>query len=251
MKKLVLISFILLGFFCGCSKERVSGSREVVINIGGVSSGSMTKTDTDNVAALLRATAPTSVPTLSLKSTTNTARSYEVTPGKAINLPYDTYTVTGRHVPAKKGDTFRGVVYNEPRYSVSATIEVVPDKGEYEVSAMYECFAVVIDWATTKKYTLVGKDTNVADFTLFVGSGDLGVAYIFVNSEWGEIANRVTAYPTDEAEHEATEYRLVTNRNYEGYFMEYGKWYCFAPAAVETESGSLSVKLPEWEAGTL
>ena len=249
MKRILFLMLFLSALFVGCRKDSTIGYREVIINIGGVQSGYMTKTDATNVLALLNSTAPTGVPTLSLQSTTNNKRSYEVTPGTPINLPYDTYTVTGRYVPAKKGDTIRGAVYGEPRYSISSTIEVVPDKGEYEVSAIYECFALVIDWATTKKYTHIGKDMNVTDFTLFTGSGDLGVAYIFVSSEWGDYANKITAYPTDEAEHEATEYRLVTNRNYDGYFVEYGKWYCFAPAAVETESGSLSVKLPEWEAG--
>lgn len=252
MIKRIFISLVaVMLVITGCKKDSTVGSREIVITIGGVQSGYMTKTDAANVLALLNSTAPTGVPTLSLQSTTNNKRSYEVTPGTPINLPYDTYTVTGRYVPAKKGDTIRGAVYGEPRYSVSSTIEVVPDKGEYEVSATYECFALVIDWATTKKYTHVGKDMNVADFTLFTGSGDLGVAYIFVSSEWGDYANKITAFPTDEAEHEATEYRLVTNRNYDGYFVEYGKWYCFAPAAVATESGSLSIKLPEWSAGTL
>ena len=250
MKRILFLTLFLSALFAGCRKDSTIGYREVVINIGGVQSGYMTKTDATNVLALLNSTAPTGAPTLSLQSTTNNKRSYEVIPGTPINLPYDTYTVSGRYVPAKKGDTFRGAVYGEPRYSVSSTIEVVPDKGEYEVSAIYECFALVIDWATTKKYTHVGKDMNVADFTLFTGSGDLGVAYIFVSSEWGDYANKITAYPTDEAEHEATEYRLVTNRNYDGYFVEYGKWYCFAPAAVATESGSLSVKLPEWDSGS-
>lgn len=249
--KRTLLFLTILATLLGCSKDRSIGYREVTITIGNVLSGDITKTDADNVAAILRTTAPSGVPTLTLQSTTNTKRSYEVTPGIPVNLPYDVYNVSGRYVPSKVGDTFRGSVYHEPRYNVSSTIEIIPDKDEYEVPATYECFALVIDWATTVKYTHVGKDTNVADFTYFAGSGDLGVAYIFVSSEWNEMANRITAYPVDEAEHEPTEYRLVTNRNYNGYYVENGKWYAFAPAAVETESGVLGVKLPEWVAGTL
>lgn len=248
-KAFIVFGIFSILFLVGCKKEPIPRSGNVIINIGGVESGNITKTDADNVSAILRTTAPSSVPVLTLQSTTNDKRSYEVTPGVPVSLPYDTYSVSGRYTPTKVGETFRGAVYHEPRYNVSATIEVIPDKEEYEVPATYECFALIIDWATTRRYTHVGKDTNVADFTLFSGSGDLGVAYIFVSSEWNEMANRITAYPTDEAEHEPTEYRLVTNRNYDGYYIEYGKWYCFAPAAVETESGTLGIKLPEWTSG--
>lgn len=248
----IAVLAVALGICASCGKvDQPAGCGTVTINIGGVLTGEITKTDADAVAAVLRSTAPSGVASLTLQSTTNSKRSYQVTPGVPINLPYDIYTVTGRYTPAKVGDTFRGVVYHEPRYNVSATIEVIPDKDEYEVPATYECFALIIDWATTLRYTHVGKDTNVADFTFFAGSGDLGVAYIFISSEWGEMANKITAYPVDEAEHEATEYRLVSNRNYAGHYIEYGKWYALSPAAVETEAGALGVRLPDWIAGTL
>lgn len=237
---------------CGEANPDQPQGGEVLITIGGVASGDLaTKTDGDAVATIIKTTAPTGTPTLSLQSTTNAARSYTVTPGVPVNLPYDTYTVTGRYVPSKRGDTMRGAVYAEPRYKVAATIEVVPDKGEYSVPAEYECFALVIDYATTKRYTHLTSNMDTVDFTLFATSGDMGIAYIFVSSEWGQYRNRITAYPTDEAEHEATEYALVTNRNYDGYYVQNGKWYCFSPAAVETESGALGIELPEWEAGQL
>lgn len=250
----IIAATVALGLIAGGCGEAQYDQPEgrVVIRVGGVSSGYLpTKTDAGAAAAIIATTAPTGTPTLTLQSTSNAARSYEVRPGVPVSLPYDTYTVAGRYVPTKKGDTLRGAVYGEPRYRVSATIEVVPDKGEYEVPAEYECFALLIDYATTRRYTHLTANLDPTDFTMFTTSGDMGIAYIYVSSEWAQYRNRITAYPTDEAEHEPTEYALVTNRNYDGYYVENGKWYCFSPAHVATESGALGVVLPEWEAGQL
>ena len=45
--------------------------------------------------------------------------------------------------------------------------------------------------------------------------------------------------------------QFVTNRNYDGIYVENGKWYCLNPESVATTSGDLSINYPKWAEGSI
>lgn len=43
---------------------------------------------------------------------------------------------------------------------------------------------------------------------------------------------------------------LVTDKNYTGIFIEYGKWYAFSTSSVDDTSGSIGINYPGWSEGS-
>jgi hypothetical protein len=132
---------------------------------------------------------------------------------------------------------------------VDETINVTNLQRDYSVTAAYKCWCLVIDATETKKYQHKGYSYDMEDFNLFTWSGDIGVA--FINGTWTDSPYAITAFPKVELGHEPKTYKVVTDRNYEGVYVEDGKWYLFGAAEVEDASGAISISFPEWGQGTI
>lgn len=246
MKRLMTILLTLL--VMGCGKE--AQMQTISIGFSGITSGQMTKEVAQSgVSELISSTFPTSGLTFTLTSTTQSTRVYSVGLGEEVTVPIDEYKVTASFKPQEKGKTFKnGSIYAQPKFSVNETITVTNLQSEYEVAAIYGCWALVIDPSETKKYQHMGYSYSMEDFTYFVYSGDLGIA--FISGTWTTDPYKILAVAKEPVGHEDKEYRIVTDKNYDGVFVENGKWYCFGAAEVEDASGALSLRFPEWEQGT-
>lgn len=86
------------------------------------------------------------------------------------------------------------------------------------------------------------------EFTYFYTSGDLGIAFIY-----GSYTNQpytIKACPKENSGYEARSYNLVSDKNYTGILVEYGKWYSFSTSSVDDTSGSIGINYPGWSQGT-
>lgn len=237
MKKwMILLALALVA----CTKIT---EQTITVCISGIETGSMTKVDPFSVFA---ATAPTSIPELTLQSNSISARRYTVSNGEAVSVPLDTYTVTGEYSPNQTGAIQGGKVFLTPPYSVNASITVTEGKDSYTVPAAYTCFALVLDAATTEKYRTRNPSGSYIDLNWMAGDA-VKVAYI--QGQWEFPALPVIVVPKDIANYETTTFGLVTNKDYSGVFVEYGKWYCFGPKGVTTSGGNIGVEIPEWICG--
>lgn len=218
----------------------------VSFNIGGVRSGTLTKSG-DGLEAALAATAPTQTPELTIQSTSVSLRRYTAKPGESITLPVGEYRVTATYTPSVAGDAAGSNIFRQPSYSVDDVVVVTEDNDAYTVDAAYTCFALVIDYSESAKYRHYHGSYGWRDFSYFTGD-TYGVAYIDFAAVWSATPYRITAVPKDAVGHEETQYSLV-NEGTNGVLVEAGKWYLFSPDAVTTTSGALSVALPDWVQG--
>lgn len=241
--RLLLLMFLL----AACTKAEPV-TKTVTFSIGNIRSGELGTKGTP--ASILSVTAPTGTPALTVASTTNKVRTYTATPGTPVSLPCDTYHVTGRYIPTKTADILRGAAYQEPRYRLDAQLTITDGQDSYAVPAQYECFAVIADLAEIDHYTHSDPNASQVEMPYKVSDG-FGVLYVYCNSAWtSSYCYRITAYPTDTAEHEARQYALITSGT-GGVLVENGKWYAFCAAEVDKQSGNIGTSLPEWEAGTI
>ena len=252
MKKTLFNIMAALLIVTGCTKPQgaETGLQSIRIGFSGVGTGSMTKTQQAGISAAIKATFPTDGITFTLTSTKAAERTYSVALGAEVVVPIDEYKVTCNYRPQEKGKTYKnGSVYAQPRFVVDETINVTNLQSDYSVTAVYKCWALVIDATETKKYQHKGYSYDMEDFSLFTWSGDIGVA--FINGTWTDSPYKVTAFPKVELGHEPKTYSIVTDRNYEGTYVQDGKWYMFGAAEVEDASGAISISFPDWEQGTI
>ena len=252
--KLFKVSMLFgLLLFVSCSKKieiQEIPYQEVSISINGVQSGKLTRASASSVLDVIEGLFPSTGITFKLTSTTNSSRVYNIDLGESLSIPLDTYEVTARYRPYVIGNTFKnGDITQSPRFSVQSTITITSAQSNYVVDAIYECWALVIDYTTCSKYRHLGYSYSEEDFTYFATSGNLGVA--FIHGEWTDSPYTITAVPKSIELYEPKTYSFVTNRNYNGIYVENGKWYCLSAANVETTSGELSVNYPEWTEGDL
>ena len=228
-----------------CAETPQPSEQTIILAIGGVQSGEIVKSATD----ILSATAPKGVPTLTLISEDG-QHSYTATAGTPLSVRLGKYTVQGEYVTdALKSIPPFGFAYAEPRYKIASEIEVTEGKTEYEVAAVYDCFALLIDYATTEKYRATNASGNWEDVGCLTRIGDKGVAYIWTPGASAKGACKISAVPTDKETNEETAFDIAWKAGLEGVQLENGKWYLFSAGAAPRESGDIGIDLPEWEAG--
>lgn len=235
----------------GCGREEVFPveEQEVAVYVKGVESGDFTKASGSAVSTLIESLFPASGVTFTLSSTSNPERVYTVDIGKSITIPIDTYSVTAYYRPTSVGNTVKnGYIYKTPRFYVDTVISINKGQKNYTVDATYECWALVIDYTTCSKYEHLGYNYTMEDFTYFYGSGDLGIAFIY--GSWTTQPYTIKSCPKENSGYEARSYNLVTDKNYTGIFIEYGKWYAFSTSSVDDTSGSIGVNYPGWSEGS-
>lgn len=241
MKKVIFLAILAMAF--GCTKSQTE--QAITIHIGGVQSGSLTKA----APAIISATAPTGIPTLTLTSEDG-QRTYQVAPGESVVVRVGTYQVKGEYVPpASRNTPSFGFAYGEPRYHISSTIEVAEGTTSYSVNAAYDCWALIINYADAEKYESTGaSDADYADVECFTRVEDYGIAYVWPGgaSARGKCNLRVT--PADKENYDEAVY-LLRWAGSAGVNIENGRWYMFSAAEAERGSGDIGVNLPEWEAG--
>lgn len=79
-------------------------------------------------------------------------------------------------------------------------------------------------------------------------SGDLGIAFIY--GSWTNQPYTIKACPKEDSGYEAKSYNLVTDKNYTGIYVEYGRWYAFSTSSVDDTEGSINVNYPNWNEGS-
>ena len=246
MKRL-LIAFVAILSLLACSKQEVS-YKTVVFSLPAVQSGSMTKADAVAVSTALSAANPKTMPFITIQSTSVAGRCYKSRVGQSVTLPLDTYTVTGTYAPSTGIAKFLNLrISDEPSYKIEQTITVTEDSSVYELGVIYQCFALVIDSSVSSKYSFINEGGAVAPVTSFVFTDGIGVCF-GVPSVSAPVYS-LTVSPADEVNYEATTYRLGYGSGQGDIMLSYGKWYCFSPGEVTTQSGNLGIAYPEWEAG--
>ena len=151
------------------------------------------------------------------------------------------YTLSGNTVK-------NGYIYKAPRFYVETTISINKEQKNYIVDAVYECWALVIDYTKCSKYEHLGYNYTMEDFTYFHTSGDLGIAFIY--GSWTNQPYTIKACPKEDSGYEAKSYNLVTDKNYTGIYVEYGRWYAFSTSSVDDTEGSINVNYPNWNEGS-
>lgn len=245
MRKLVTLALLCL--VAACAKEPApEAAVKVVLEVANLRSGNIgTKA---GVPAILNVTAPSGSISLHLQSTAVAARQYDVTTGQEVELPAGTYTVTGSYNPSYSCEVYRGRGYNTPPYSVSQSITITEGVTNYSVDAIYDCFALVIDYTQAEKYKHLNKNASPVDVP-FVDDGDYGVLYVKCTSSWTwNDSYMLYVFPVNPAEQEQATYQLVTSGT-QGVKVENGKWYYFGPTPVVKYDGTLSPQMPTWVPG--
>lgn len=243
-----IIAILAAAVLIGCTKDQQpQGETTITFAVGGVTSGQMTKSVTD----LLAATLPSGKLALRLKSTTNAMREYTVTAGEAVTIPLDTYQVTGAYTPAASFNCPRGAFYLEPKYSVSSRVEVDGETDTITLPVTWDCFAIIRD--NTKVASVLASNASATpqEVTAWAGDGDLRLVYASCISAWdSSMALQLIVTPADAANYQATSWWLSTTDTAGMLQVRNGYWYEFDPEGVETGTGSLDFDFPAWINGT-
>lgn len=251
MKEFKIMALLVCGMLAGCAENGIE-MQIVRLEVGGVRSGSI---GTKSAEDVLGATAPDMDITLVMTGVEVSERRYEVVPGQEVVVPVGRYRVEGQWRGTRLGEVRNCAVWDRPSWKVSQEVNVVAGTAEYAVSGQYECFALVIDYGECSGYkSRVSGDAGWSDFAWMQREGDWGVAYVHMPGLSGftwtwDDPWWVRAVPVDVIEHEARDWRFVTQNVQGGVHPEAGKWYLLSPTAVTLQSGSIAVSLPEWVRG--
>lgn len=250
MKKFMILAAVLLA--ASCAKEAQTAYQTISFRLGDVQSGEMTKVSAEAVSDAISGTTPATTPTvrLTLRSTTNSARLYAVDSDGSIRVPVDEYTVKGEYVPSIKATGYEARYYSEPSFKVNTTVRVAEGVSEYALPVEFTCAAIVIDYSVTKSYDHAKTTSSLVALDCFTKVGEIGIAYVTNTADWPATQPyKIVANPVDLAGHEARTYKLTSVVADGCVRIEKGKWYCFGPSEVSTESGSFRFTMPGWEAG--
>lgn len=235
----------MLSIACAKEQERFT---TVVFNVSGVESGPLTKGLSEGVAAALAATAPSPVATLTAVSKTNPLRKYTITPGEALTMAIDSYTVTASGTGTNLGAITGGNLYSTPSWAVSEDVDVSSGSDTYSVSAYYTCVAFVIDKTTTERLSFAN-GANSVNPSGFGGTDEVSI--IYASGTWTYSKPLyVHSYPIDTVNYEETVYKVSNQGDYEGMQrVRSGYWYNLTPGAVAVTSGTIGINFPTWGAG--
>ena len=220
MRKFALIWVACLAI-AGC--RGLKGEYVTVKFESGIESGSMVK----SVSDVLGDTGPSESVTLRIQGD---GVDVSVLSGADVTLLTGQYQVTGRYEPYG-WEVEIGTLHQEPTYVVSDEVDVRVGKSSYQVSAEYDCWALIID--TQEVNSVFGNDQELTDF---VGIDRYKVLYLEgCLEEW-----TLTIIPEDMELYDVTEFKMGSQEN--------GKWYCYHPGNAVTV-GRFGVSLPEWIEG--
>lgn len=221
MRKFALIWAVSLAI-AGC--RGLKGEYVTVKFNPGIESGSMVKSGVSDVLWYAR---PSESLTLRLQGD---GVDMNVPSGENVTLLTGNYQVSGRYEPYG-WELEIGTLHYEPTYVVSDEVDVRVGKSSYQVSAEYDCWALIID--TQEVNSVFGNDQEI---TGFVGIDRYKVLYLEGCLEkW-----TLTIIPEDMELYDATEFKMGSQEN--------GKWYCYHPGNAVTV-GMFGISLPEWEEG--
>lgn len=204
-------------------------SRRIVIRVVGLFKGK---------GSQFTATAPP-LPALSLRSLEDPRKCYTIAPDMPVSVDFGSYYVRGSYIPTEEGRVQGGKVYSRPPITVESEITVTAETREYEVSARYDCFALVIDTSVCEKYRIRGYSGAMMDMPWMFGPGVKKVAYLTGN--WTFPALDLVAVPND-PEHDLWPVSIVTDTDYDRsdrLLAVYGFWYSFNPAGQKHSLGEI------------
>lgn len=244
-KTTILALAVLLAV--GCAKENPTAGEASVTFLVGIQSGEM---PTKGVAEVLAGIVPSGSLQLTIRSTTNSQRVYQVTAGQPATIAIDTYQVTGQYTPAAPFICTRGQIYAEPRFSVSTSVAVDGNEDAIAVPVVWDCFAVVRDCSRVASIQATNANASFEELTAWAGNDDYKVAFVTCTSGWdANYALRLLVTPVDGVNYQPTTFRLVTTPVAGSISVRNGYWYEFSPEGVATRSGSLGLTFPEWTEG--
>lgn len=220
----------------------------VRFSVSGVESGAMTKTLAEDVLVALSASAPTIAPYITLTSTTNPARVYEVRTGQTYTIAVDTYSVSGTGGGSDYAGVYlNGKVYPQSRYVVSDTVTITEGEDSYSLSASYNCFALVFDKTSVSELQVLdGGGKSYLTPSFLGGDENYGVLFFVGNWTPGQPL-RVKAVPVDSVNYEERIYTVAYGGG--NVNVENGYWYLLSPSAIDVTSGGFGVTLPAWGQG--
>ena len=237
MKKKGIITAIAgMALIAGCTKEaQPTPTQAVTFGIDRITSGLMdTKATT---AELLEQAAPKRYPVLYVESTTDRSFGMEVTVGETVELPIASYRVTASYNPRGIGSAGGYTLTTEPPYHIDETVEVKAGQESVALTGVFDCWALVIDYATTAQYRMDG-DFHASDF---VKSSDGTKGVLFVDTRPAGMDWTLTVFPVDAVNYLETDYRVGNKPA--------GRWYCFGAEQKTVQEGSFRVSFAEWEEG--
>ena len=227
----------------------VETTKTIRLSLSGVETGAMTKVSSDDVASLIAATANPYTMTVTLVSKKNPLRTYEVTIGQSATVAVDEYTVSGEVGGGNRLFNASGGarVTAYPSYHVSQDLTVTEDVDAYTLDAVYDCFALVIDYSLCASYSMTENTGNMAEVEGLTRVGDKGIAYCTVGS-WSSQPASLLVTPADPVRYDSKSFRLYSVPTGTVY-VECGRWYCFSPGSLTPATGTFGVSTPDWTMG--
>jgi len=233
-KKGIFYAILGLALIAGCTKEtQPTPTQAVTFGIASITSGSM---DTKATAAELLATVtPNTYPTLIVESTTDRNYWLEVAVGETVELPIASYRVTATYTPSRIGLAGGHEITELPPYHIDETIEVKAGQESVELTGVFDCWALILDYETTASYRMDGHFYN------FVNSADGTKGVLFLATQTQGNPWDLIVYPQDAVNYLETTYRLGNKTA--------GRWYCFGAEQKTVQEGSFRVAFTNWEEG--
>lgn len=171
---------------------------------------------------------------------------YTAATGLPVRVPVGSYTAVGRTTP-----TIRQTIYGDTHYAtaeplvvVDEVLEVVADKTAYSVTGQYRCFALVANRSEVSGWKVKAE----GEWGILERTTATDVMWTYIVGDYdADHPLRTMAILGDGS---ALDYTFYTEDLQEGGLLaEFGKWYLLRPAGGAMQTGSLSLRLPEWTAG--
>lgn len=172
--------------------------------------------------------------------------------GEPIELPSDTYTLTGTHLATPFGrqcSTDGGALSQEASIKVTQkTLTITDEETNYTLESAYHCFALVCDATLVQSATATdayGKTFNID----FVREGD--VLLVFASGGFKDQPVTITLTPVDATTYKETAYCISTKNTAGLGYAEHGKWYYLAPTMNGNQPKLIAYDLPAMTQGEL
>lgn len=247
MRKLILA--LLIFTLVACSRQPQTA--RVCISLHSVENGNITKASFYE-GSVLSIIEEASSDLAGLKFTlTNqsTGLVYECGADEYVNIPVGTYSVYGKYTPQITGYMNASVYFTkQPKFEVNETIEVVPNKERYEVTAQYQCFVIAVDLAEVRNLRFYDANNTLNDINCLDAAG---VAVTFVCSAPDQLQTNPLRIMLDPCQgYDSTIFRLYRKTFSDGIYVEDGKWYMLHPGQTPIVDGGFIINFPQWVEGS-
>ena len=240
MKKRLLLAVAFAAVAASCTKT--GGETDHLVAVRFEYTTDSGRFPTKGVADVILSTLPASLP---LTLTDGSGNTWDVYTGQEVTLPVGTYSVDGGYAPEAAQYISGTTKYtsHSPTITIADEVEIVAGVSEYRVRATYGSAAVGVLPSEVSSWTATFK--GGVEAVNCIKTDDLWL--VFLN---GNLTGAGSFYTTIATPRGTTkEYKIYTNTGDTGGILaERGKWYILHPDAV-TQSGSLSLDLPEWTDG--